>query len=238
MWMNKYYFPAETTKWCVMPSYVNCFLIHYQGGRIEECFTKNVLKARLFKSNAEAVDYFTLFYNSLSQICIPVMQDNLCVLSLCACASPWLGTYARVRGKYAKRPFIAFGVFLKLAWAWRERMKDPPQCGWIQTMPLVQVLPPQGSQCFDHSRTGVTFGTPQHSKHIHGTIAGWNASAKANPSRGLFWKIIVKPSKARVLTGRPCAGAVAETCHSHGSVTFTLWLSAAKSVVGADRCDS
>lgn len=40
----------------------------------------------------------------------------------------------------------------------------------------------------------------QHSKQIRGTIAGWNASAKANPSRGLFWKIVVKPSKTRVLT--------------------------------------
>lgn len=131
------------------------------------------------------------------------MQDDLCVLCLCACASdpsPWLGTSVGVRGTYAKWPLMAFWVSLKLAWAWRARIMGPPQCGWMQAMPLLQVLSPQGLPVSDPCRTGVTFCTAQHSKQIRGTIAGWNASAKANPSRGLFWKIVVKPSKTRVLT--------------------------------------
>lgn len=83
--INKYCFPAETTKWCVILYHVNCFLIHYQGGGIEECSTKNVLKARLFRSNAEAVDYFTLFYNSESNL-HPSHAGQLEVfVSVCLC---------------------------------------------------------------------------------------------------------------------------------------------------------
>lgn len=44
--IHEYYFPAETTKWCVIPYHMNCSLIHYQGQGIEECFAENVLKAR------------------------------------------------------------------------------------------------------------------------------------------------------------------------------------------------
>lgn len=69
---------------------------------IKEGEYKNVFqehfKNQIVQSDAGTVDYFTLFYNSLSQICILVMQRTVCFVYACA-SDPSLGAYVGVRGK-------------------------------------------------------------------------------------------------------------------------------------------
>lgn len=140
------------------------------------------------------------------------MQDNSCVSCLCACAcepSPWLGTYVGVRGKYAKRPFIAFWVSLKLARAWRARTVGPPRCGWIQAMPLLQVVSPQGGQCFDHCR--VVSALVQHNtvSRFMELLLAEVIQQRQTLLEVYFERSESSPERPECSLAWPCAGAVA-----------------------------